>query len=207
MTSANEPPPEDLFVKVPVALIAMVEAGELKPAEAWMFVLLLKHVNTKRAGQGDTNVWPSQKTLAPGMGIAPTSSDKLAKYVDKLVKKKLITKTPRRRNGMKISNLYKLNIPSSARTHQTVGTEPPAETVVSAAQDVPTERGVRTYRTGGYVPTERGGELKELELEEEPPPPTCPPPAAGPSTSAPGRKEEAAAAPEDQTQKHGTKDE
>lgn len=153
------------FVKVPVALLAMVERRDLSERAAMLYILLLTHVNTKR---GDYKVWPSRRKLARKMLFTVTRS--VDRYIAELVDAKLILRDHRWRADDMISdtNMYTLLLIPSGGSAGENTTPPPAETSVSAAQGVVlsgTLRGSALANTGIVLPG--APELEEVELEEE----------------------------------------
>lgn len=161
----DKPTDQAPFVAVPVELLDLVLNGDLTRHAAWLYVILLRHYNRKRA---DNDVWPSRTALAAALGLSkPESVDG---YLAELRKIGLITVTERRRAGkMRASNRYTLHLLADLRTPEQRASQPPGETGVSAGQSDTPNLGVRYPPQGVSVTPHRGQEPEEPQLDEHQP--------------------------------------
>lgn len=102
---ADEPLVADRFVQLPIELFDLVAEGKLSKNAAWLYALLLGHVNRKR---GNTKVWPSRKHLARRMRMTQTRA--VDRYIDELVDAGLMDRDRRRNGEVNDTNLYTLKL-------------------------------------------------------------------------------------------------
>lgn len=174
--------PVDPFVMVPLDLLAMVADGKLSKNAAWLYVLMLTHLNQRR---GDTKVWPSRRKLAERMNLSQTRG--VDRYIAELEHAGLIERDRRRDGRVNDTNLYTLRLTCSGGSALQSTTPRPAKAVVQAGQGVVRSsapgsapdrtRGSAQERTG--VVRHNAPELDPDELKQRQQDPTSPLPPAG----------------------------
>jgi hypothetical protein len=150
-------PPKDPFVKLPAELIGMVADGRLSITAAWLYVLLLSHVNYKRR---DGKVWPSRKTLATKLQLKTARA--VDRYVTELTKAGLIERERRVDGKANDTNMYTLAVvcwPPEDATDPEGGSAPQSTRGGALANT----RGSAPQNTGVVLP--RAPELDRSELD------------------------------------------
>ncbi|MEV1315416.1 helix-turn-helix domain-containing protein [Micromonospora arborensis] len=111
MTATNS---ESIHVRLPAEIQQYVADGKISIHAAWLYGLLLSHVNYQR---GDAHVWPSRSTLATRMGMEKAKS--VDRYLKQLETAGLIEKETRKsdKRGNE-SNRYTLMVVSWPKEHR-----------------------------------------------------------------------------------------
>ncbi|MEV1013813.1 helix-turn-helix domain-containing protein [Micromonospora sp. NPDC049801] len=92
-------PPPDLHVRLPVELLDLVATGKLTINAAYLYALLLTHLNY---GRGDTHVWPSRSNLAKRMNLKNARA--VDRYIAELIDAGLVEKECRRNEQKKVND-------------------------------------------------------------------------------------------------------
>lgn len=92
-------PPPDLHVRLPVELHDLVEAGKLTINAAYLYGLLLTHLNYTR---GDAHVWPSRSNLAKRMNLKNARA--VDRYIAELTGAGLVEKECRRNEQRNVND-------------------------------------------------------------------------------------------------------
>jgi len=155
MTGTNSS--DGLFVRLPLAMLDLVADGKVSKNAAWLYVLLLSHVNWKR---GDAKVWPSRRSLAERMNMAqPRAVDR---YVEELKDAGVLSVDRRKVAGAgNDTNLYTLLLlppPPSAQERTTPSA--PQSTTPSAQE--------RTNLVSGSAHELDEPQLDEVQQDETP---------------------------------------
>jgi hypothetical protein len=154
------------FVPVPTQLLELVKAGVLSRDAAWLYVVLLGHLNHDRVKTGDTKVWPARKTLAAAIGLRVARA--VDRYLAELERAGMISIERRKTDkGDDDTNVYVLRRVHRGGSAPQNTTPQPAETGVTPA------RKVVPGGTPGVVPGGTPGvvlrgahELEEVDPEE-----------------------------------------
>lgn len=92
-------PPPDLHVRLPVELLDLVAAGKLTINAAYVYALLLTHINY---GRGDAHVWPSRSDLAKRMNLKNARA--VDRYIAELIDAGLVEKECRRNEQRNVND-------------------------------------------------------------------------------------------------------
>ena len=163
MTPGSHTPPGsgDPYVAVPMGLFDLVADRKISKNAAWLYALLLGHVNRKR---GDAYVWPSRRKLADRMGMSETRA--VDRYLDELIDAGLVHRDHRRKGNVNESNRYELLLlPGVGGSAQMNTTPEGGSAQPSTRGSAQTNTRVVLNQTPGVV-LNSAPELKEVELEE-----------------------------------------
>ncbi|SCL46814.1 hypothetical protein [Micromonospora peucetia] len=138
---------ETSHLRIPTEIQDFVAAGKLTIHAAWLYGLLLRHINYTR---GDAHVWPSRSNLAKRMQFKNTRA--VDRYLTELAAAGLIETERRRKGEANDTNRYTLLLVSWPKTPATRGGAP-QHTTPSALKN--------TTLVSHSAP-----ELEELQLDE-----------------------------------------
>lgn len=152
---------------VHAALLDYVADGRITPTAGFLYVVLLKYHNRKRA---DDSVWPSRRALAQALGLRRV--DSVDTHLKGLRDAGLVSWTERRVGSMKASNRYELHLIVGGGTPANRVSGRPAQTGVSAGEGVPLKTAYRYPVQRGPDTRSTGDELDEEELHQDEQDPT-----------------------------------
>ncbi|MET8278321.1 hypothetical protein [Micromonospora sp. NPDC005174] len=117
--TATSPP--DLHVRLPVELLDLVAAGKLTVNAAYLYALLLTHINYQRGG---AHVWPSRSNLAKRMSLKNARA--VDRYIAELIGNGLVEKECRRNELRNVNdtNRYTLLLVSWPEKNSARGSAP-----------------------------------------------------------------------------------